>query len=472
MLRSVAASPHVKQARTNVLGERFLLHRRLGEGGFGVVYEAEDLRDGGRVALKLLRHAEADWLYRFKREFRAIQGLAHPGLVVLDELFCDEDRWFFTMELVDGKNFVEHVHQPRSTDHDTETIDHAAPSAAKNFDEERLRSGLGLLFEALAVLHAADKVHRDIKPGNVLVTHAGRVVLIDFGLVTESFSGSASATVGTPTYMAPEQAASQGVGPGADLYAVGVMLYEILTGTLPVDGPPLQVLIDKQTHCPPSPASIAPGVPADLDALCMKLLRIDAGERPSAAQAWRSVTAARADRPNVAERSSSNGSMFVGRSAELGELRAAFDASTKGELSMVLVSGSRGLGNPIWFGASPELLLAERPEIMLLEGRCHEREAMPYKTLDGIVDSLSRQLSRMPSSEVAAVLPTQRAMLARLFPVMLRVPQLAREYAKTESNAEPQSTRQRGFLALRELFARIALDRPTIIAIDDRAMGG
>jgi hypothetical protein len=461
-------------------GGRFLLHRRLGEGGFGVVYEAEDLRDGGRVALKMLRHAEADWLYRFKREFRAIQGLAHPSLVVLDELFCDDGRWFFTMELIDGCNLVEHVREmpatlpvgafsePTTTSGSTVTVlaEPAACSPVISFNEQLLRESLGSLFEGLAVLHAADRVHRDIKPANVLVTRAGRVVLIDFGLVTDSFSGTISAAVGTPAYMAPEQAASQGVGPAADLYAVGVMLFQILTGRFPVEGRPLQILIDKQTREPPSPGSIVSGIPADLDALCVKLLRIDPTRRPSAAEACRSLRPG-LDRGVVPERGSTDGSIFVGRAPELASLQEDFELSTKGHLVMVLVSGESGVGKSHLVRRFTKSLLADCPEAMLLEGRCHEREALPYKTLDGIVDALSRRFSRMPVSEVAALLPTHRAMLGRLFPVMLRIPQLAREFAKSDGGVEPQNARQRAFLELRELFARIALDRPTVIVVDD-----
>src|SRR5262245_31997923 len=95
-----------------LLAGRFTLRRRLGEGGFGIVYAADDSRNGGQVALKLVRSADGSWLYRFKREFRTLQGLCHPGLVSLGELFSDGGIWFFTMELIDGINFVEYVREP------------------------------------------------------------------------------------------------------------------------------------------------------------------------------------------------------------------------------------------------------------------------------------------------------------------------------------------------------------------------
>jgi tRNA A-37 threonylcarbamoyl transferase component Bud32 len=463
VLRAVAASPSVALPVKGALGDRFHLVRRLGAGGFGVVYEAEDLRDRGRVALKMLRHAEADWLYRFKREFRSLQGLVHPNLVALDELFCDGEQWFFTMELVDGVTFVGHAGQGEAT------LSAAGLSGAghESFHERRLRDGLRQLFEGLAVLHAAGKVHRDIKPSNVLVTREGRVVLIDFGLVADSFQTAESMAAGTPAYMAPEQAASREVGPAADVYAAGVMLYEVLTGRMPIEGRPLQVLIDKQTREPVPPSSIAPGIPDDLDALCMRLLHFDPALRPTSADVWRALAAAGAA-PSVAPRGLDGAATFVGRSAELGGLRAAFDASAKGRLATVLICGESGIGKSHLVRRFAGQLLAERPDTMLLEGRCHEREAIPYKAVDGIVDALSRRLSRMPASDVAALLPTRRALLARIFPVMLRIPQLAQEQARAENAAGPRSDlRQRAFLALRELFTRVALSRPTVIAVDD-----
>src|SRR5450432_1329260 len=483
LLRAVAASPSATVLGRRVLGDRFLLRRRLGEGGFGVVYEAEDLRDGGRVALKLLRYAEADWLYRFKREFRALQGLAHPNLVAQGELFGDNDQWFFTMELVDGVDFVDYVRTARSISPVREsqasgvlstTVALTAPSKPESasqqgppaFDEQKLRDVLKQLFEGLVVLHAADRVHRDIKPSNVLVTHDGRVVLIDFGLVTDSFHTTVSGVVGTPAYMAPEQAASQEVGPAADLYAVGVMLYEVLTGAMPIDGAPLQILIDKQSREPVPPASIAEGIPEDLNALCVKLLHFDPARRPSAVEVVRSLEEDRAPR-STAVRGSVEPPTFVGRRAELGMLRTAFEMSSGGQLATVLVCGESGIGKSYLVRHFTEQLVAARPDTILLEGRCHEREAIPYKTIDGIVGALSRRLSPMPASEVAALLPTQRAMLARLFPVMLRVPQMAKEYAKVESVSDALEMRQSAFLALRDLFTRVAMHRPTVIAVDD-----
>jgi eukaryotic-like serine/threonine-protein kinase len=154
---------------------RFEVVRFLGAGGMGEVYEVLDREHDARLAAKVMRRLDAHVLYRFKREFRIVQELAHPNLAALGELHELGGLWFFTMELVDGVDFLHHVRDPA-------------------FDEVRLRAALRQLCEALAFLHAHGKVHRDVKPTNVLVTPAGRVVLLDFGLSPMPIPASSRAT--------------------------------------------------------------------------------------------------------------------------------------------------------------------------------------------------------------------------------------------------------------------------------------
>src|SRR6476619_6726274 len=172
--------------------ERFSLVRRLGEGGMGIVYEAIDRDRGLHVALKTLRETSPDTLLRLKNEFRALHELHHPNLVALGELIEQAGWWFFTMELIDGVDVVRWVRP------------------AGRLDEARLRAVLPQLVGALSALHRVGKVHRDVKPSNVMVTPAGRVVLLDFGLTTRvavDDTLSSGSNVGTTDYMAPEQTA-------------------------------------------------------------------------------------------------------------------------------------------------------------------------------------------------------------------------------------------------------------------------
>src|SRR5262249_42632337 len=129
-----------------------------GRGGMGVVYEALDRERGARVALKTLQHVSADGLLRFKTEFRALQDVHHPNVVRFGELFEERGQWWLTMELVEGDSFLDHVRP------------------GGRLDERRLRVALPQLAAALRALHGHGLVHRDIKPHNVLVTAAGRVV--------------------------------------------------------------------------------------------------------------------------------------------------------------------------------------------------------------------------------------------------------------------------------------------------------
>src|SRR6516225_8708121 len=167
--RSAALNPILPG---ELLASRYRIIRAIGQGGMGQVFEAEDLKLRKKVALKSIRSeiaADPESLYRFKNEFRALTDVIHPSLVTLYDVFSDGEMWFFTMELVRGLNFVDYTKCDDSC-------------------RSRLRRALRQLVEAVLALHAAGKLHRDIKPLNVLVEDDNRLTLIDFGLVTEFIS--------------------------------------------------------------------------------------------------------------------------------------------------------------------------------------------------------------------------------------------------------------------------------------------
>jgi hypothetical protein len=461
-----------------VASKRFQILRRLGEGGMGEVYEALDAERGERVALKVLRNTTADSLVRFKREFRALQDLHHPNLVTLGELVNEDDRWFFTMELVNGVDFVSWVRSMPPPPIEGETTLQgkladklAAEAMAGGFDEGRLRAALLQLTHALGTLHAAQKIHRDVKPSNVLVTPDGRVVVLDFGLVTEEQGASLGTTtevavVGTPAYMAPEQAASKPVTAAADWYAVGVLLYETMTGRMPFAGAPLEILLAKQTREPDPASSLVPGLPPDLDGLCTRLLHFDPTSRADEAQVLRVLDKSTPRGPRTTG-TATQAATFVGRAAELEALRVAFgDARTKRGV-IVLVHGESGIGKS-WLVRSfaDEMHLREH-DLVVLAGRCFERESVPYKAFDGVVDALSRFMSRLPHGEALALLPTRPASLAQLFPVLKRVEAVAQAPLLRQEVLDPLELRSRGFAGLREVFTRLADRRPVIVTIDD-----
>jgi eukaryotic-like serine/threonine-protein kinase len=430
---------------------RFRMIQRLGAGGMGVVYEAHDTLRGEIVALKTLRRSRAADLLRLKREFRSLVDVTHPNLACLYELFVDDDRGFFTMEKVDGVNFVDYAQR----------ID-------RRSGRDQLFDAFRQLVDGVSALHARGKIHRDIKPSNVLVTPDGRVVILDFGLTTERLQRHAvespCVSGGTPAYMPPEAVAGESSVAG-DWYSVGVTLYEALTGMLPFTGAAQDVLLRKRTADPPPPAEIAPDVARDLSVVCMGLLHRNPTARLSGPEALRQLTA----QPAHVEPLPAWGheTPFVGRARQLQVLDDAFAALTTRRATAVSIHGPSGIGK----SALVRRFLNkahEQPNVVVLSGRCYESESVPYKALDGVIDDLSRHLTSMPHEEVEPLLPTDAAALTRVFPVLLHVGAIAAlRLDHQEGRDDLPGLRRRAFRALRELLARLAVRQPLVMFIDD-----
>ncbi|MDP1828464.1 MAG: protein kinase [Archangium sp.] len=449
---------------------RYEIVRELGAGGMGVVYEALDReKDGRRVALKVLQRHDAESLVRLKREFRALADVRHPNLATLYELSAEGDAWFFTLELVEGVDFLTWVRPGEVAQRDVPTaaldVTLRAGQPTGKVDLSRLRDAFRQLVSGIAFLHAQGRLHRDLKPSNVLVTKEGRVVVLDFGLVLElegvqSISEArGSAIVGTAAYMAPEQAGSGVVGPSADWYALGVMLFQALTGRVPFDGVAVQVLLEKQRRPAPAPHELDASGPADLDALCVGLLKQEPAERPGAEVLLELFGAA-----SGPVRSPKVQTDFVGRARELGALREALTGSRKGETRYVRLLGASGIGK----SALVRRFVAEVDGVVL-QGRCYERESVPFKALDSIMDALARHLSELPPEKVDAVLPRDAAALTRMFPVLGRV--TAFRGAPVREAREAQELRRRAVQGLRELLGRMSDRSPVVLVIDDAQWG-
>lgn len=482
--------------------ERFVIEGILGEGGMGVVYRARDVRRSSFVALKTMTRLDPAALLRFKTEFRALADIAHPSVVQLYELFAEGDQWFFTMELLEGTDFVRWVRGGSRSSvaqlTQTGSLLRAVPSSAPTLellnsaaepdgsallalagtgepvgDETRLRGALWGLLDGVLAIHAAGRLHRDIKPSNVMVTPEGRVVLLDFGVVGEVDKGTErldDLVLGTPAYMAPEQARATQVGPAADFYAMGVMLYEALTGQLPFDGAPAEVLYAKQQSRPRPPGDVVSGVPADLGALCLDLLAPEPQDRPDGAEI---VDRLRASRPQQRPArslppSTTTGPLraFVGREGELAVLRQALRRAARGEPVLALVSGASGIGKTTLVQRFLSEV-AQTPRTLVLSGRCYEREAVPFKGLDSVVDELSRWLSLVPERELGSLLPAHTAELLRVFPALRHVSALEQQSGERLEADDPREVRRRAFKSLRGLLGAIADDRPLVVHVDD-----
>src|SRR5947209_2156895 len=331
------------------------------------------------------------------------------------------------------------------------------------------------LARGVAALHGAGKLHRDIKPNNILVTRTGRVVLLDFGFVTvlgrDPLRDAVSVEiVGTLAYMAPEQLWGQAPAPPADWYSVGVLFYEALTGRLPFERPADLGLYRERRSAPPPLRMLTPWLPERLGRLVGALLDPDPASRPgpdailhqlenfqtAAAPAARTVVVAD-DHP------------FVGRDREQADLHGAFRDLAGGSPIIVHVHGPSGVGKTELVQRVVSALEANEAAVVL-RGRCHPQEVVPYKAFDGVVDSLSRFLMSVPESAAAALVPRHASALVQLFPVLERVRPVAARSQERET-ADPQEVRRRGFAALRELLTRIADRYRLVVWIDDLQWG-
>ena len=243
----------------------------LGRGGMGVVYGARDLRLNRRVALKMLlagRDASPTELARFRAEAEAVARLQHPNIVEIHGVGEHEGRSYFSLEFVDGGNLAQQ-------------FEAKAPSC------EEAAQLVETLARAVQRAHDSGVVHRDLKPANVLLTRDGTPKISDFG-VAKTLEGESDCrtrtgeVIGTPAYMAPEQAAghAKDVGPAADVYALGAILYRSLTGRPPFQGDsPWDTVAQLVADEPISPTRLRPRLPRDLKTICLKCLEKEPGRR-------------------------------------------------------------------------------------------------------------------------------------------------------------------------------------------------
>ncbi len=457
----------------------------------GMVFEAWDHEREMRVALKTLSVMSPNALFLFKEEFRSLAGILHENLVALYELNEHENQYFLSMEFVEGVEFLTAVHTtPPSVAESyrgallnsdaTETmpgeelaITPAGPArVADPGDPEKVRAIMSQVAAGLTALHAAGKLHRDMKPSNVLVEPGGRAVILDFGLVgapgAEEFGLEAQPSlVGTLNYMPPEQALGTAwLTQASDWFAAGVMMYQALTGRVPF--PPLgtigETMAARATHRPREPRELNPAVPPDLSALCAALLEPDPERRPSGDEVLARL-GHRPPRAVTARAEMASGRLFVGREKEMAALRDTEGAVTEGAPAAALVHGPSGMGK----STLVERFLDEfrkRREGLVFQSRCYEQESVPFKALDGIIDRLSRYLRKLPQEEAEALMPQDAAALAKMFPVLDRIEAFAAEHG-ARIPADPVELKRRAAAALREILARISRGVPLALAIDD-----
>jgi eukaryotic-like serine/threonine-protein kinase len=475
--------------------ERYEVLRRIGAGGMGVVYEVLDLEREQRLALKTLSNPNIEKVYQLKREFRALADLSHPNLVTLYDLVVDLERCFFTMEFLDGGDLMSHlwgrpsinllregltttrppdqsitkpIWRPMIASDETEPFIDLGATVSTPCLIDLLRKALPQLVHGLTALHSANLVHRDIKPSNVLVTSEGRVVFVDFGLVAEMHRGHSAdegKIVGTIAYMAPEQCAGDPHPTAAvDWYALGAMLFHVLTGRLPFEGPTARVVLEKQTVRAARPSHLARGIPPDLDQLCVDLLERDPAHRPTGDAMLKRLGLRRSS--PLAAVSIPGEASFAGRQTELAALMSALAPLQQQRASVAVVRAPSGLGKTSLVLRFFDRVRASHNEVLLLRGRCLDREDIPYKAIDHLIDELSEWLLELPSKEAEELLPVDACLLPTLFPVLDRVPAIANA-PRTRQLADPQVRRTHAFDALRATLQRLGESRVVVLFLDD-----
>ncbi|MEU6485030.1 serine/threonine-protein kinase [Streptomyces sp. NPDC046887] len=263
-----------------LIAGRYELSTLIGQGGMGQVWTAYDSRLDRRVAVKLLRPdamapatAADEMRRRFVRECRVTAQVSHPGLVTVHDAGSEDSDLYLVMQYVEGADLADHL-----SEHDPYPWRWAVGVAAQ-------------LCAVLAAVHAVPIVHRDLKPRNVMVKPDGTVTVLDLGIASAIDTDTTRLThtgspIGSPAYMAPEQAMGGAVGPYTDLYALGALLHELLSGNVPFTGSTALGVLHRHLYEPPLPLrQLRPEVPEPLEALVLRLLAKDPQDRPDGAQA-------------------------------------------------------------------------------------------------------------------------------------------------------------------------------------------
>ncbi len=252
---------------------RYLIEKRLGQGGMGVVYKCRDPQTDQTAAVKVLPQqlaVDPMFLQRFKREIMALQRLDHPNIVRIYEYGEADGAYYYAMEYADG-----------------EGLDSILEKKEKMGPLEAIRIVTGCA-EALEHSHSRGIVHRDIKPANIILTKKRGIKVTDFGIAKVLDATRMTATqgvLGTVEYMSPEQSQGRRVDARSDLYSLGVMLYQCLTTHLPISGTnPTEVIVKLRTHQIESPAAWVPELPTNLVDLVMRLLEKDPAKRVESAR--------------------------------------------------------------------------------------------------------------------------------------------------------------------------------------------
>lgn len=438
------------------INNRYRIEASLGRGGMGTVYRASDLSGSRTVALKVLhlfldREGEAA-LTRFHREFRVLARLDHPHIMQAYDYGTFADAPYLVLELLEGVTLRQAL-------------------AGGPLPRERMLHIARQLAEALAYLHTRSIIHRDLKPGNLMLLpphDSPQVKLMDFGLVRQTDLSlqltQEGLALGTVAYMAPEQAQALPVDFRADLYALGIILYEMAAGRTPFSHQnPAMVLMQQMTAPPPPPRQFNPTLDEPLEQFILNLLAKEPAERPASTEWVIQHLAHLADEsvpvisPAGPDQAAGRADLIprvplIGRASALAGLTQSWIKAKTGQGQVILLTGSAGLGKTRLLTEIGLQVKMEGGQALTSHGR--EHTSLPYQP---VIDILDMALRHLP----AAGRETVPAELARLLPG-----------AGANIPGEPAPTDQaearlRLFAACWDLLNRAAQTHPLLIAVED-----
>ncbi|MEM7802185.1 MAG: protein kinase, partial [Chloroflexota bacterium] len=388
------------------INSRYRLDAKLGKGGMGIVYRATDRLSGDVVALKQVTNLEVqaaadtavsadDLRLAHANEFQTLAGLRHPHIIsVLDYGFDSERQPYFTMTYLPEAETILEAGKDRSLNHKLELVQQ--------------------LLQALTYLHRRGVLHRDLKPENILVSQ-GRVRVLDFGLASSEQSGG-SQTAGTPLYTAPEMLEGEAYTEASDLFAVGIICYQLLTDIHPFA--PIDVsFLDRLSESEPDWSKI----PENLRPFLSQLLAKRPSERPSNAHVAMGMLAKALNRPLPTEsyairESYLQAAKFVGRESELSRLTTGLEEAAKGAGTIWLVSGESGVGKSRLLAQLRTRALVSGWQV--ISGQAVDNAGLPYQLWEEIIPrlALSSNLSTFEASILREINPSLENLLGKVIP--------------------------------------------------------
>lgn len=390
----------------------YRIDARIGQGGMGEVFRAFDTRLNRPVAIKLMRTSTGNTaaaVQRFLREARAASALNHPNIVIIHEVGeSPEGDHFIVQEFIDGQTLRSLLPGPLAV-------------------EQVVQVG-GQIARALTAAHAAGIVHRDVKPENIMIRQDGYVKVLDFGLarLNESdetieatrtnFDTSPGTLVGTPAYLSPEQASGLGVTPAADVFALGIVLYETMAGRRPFMGATALGVITSIVAEQPAPLTrVNPAAPGALDELVQQMLDKQPGRRPTALDVERRLAALLSQGLAPVVTTPQGKSTTVGRDRQQAAMARAYEQVKAGRSLLFGVAGEPGIGKTSLVEGFLHALMHHPDQPTLARGRCSESlaGAEAYLPVLEALDSLVHRASR-PSldSVIKTVAPSWHAQVS------------------------------------------------------------